>query len=231
MIRTKISKEIPLEDFENSTLEAIYWWNRVESYYHKYFSKIDDIYNDKEMLNFFTIKIFEVFLREYSIRRNLAKGFESVDKLINQIIKDEFILNVRNGNVDIIDRFSHKLKNSEITNGRQTRSLLSKIAFLINPIDFSLFDNLAKKSLWSIIKDNKELKRSELDNYSVFIEQTNNQIAENSIILKEQIELLNYFKGTEAYDFFSCNQKHLCEEFMINIFGLKNKIALQTIEK
>ena len=49
---------------ENATLEAIYWWNRDEDYYHNYFSKLDSIYKDKPMLEFFTAKVFEVFLRE-----------------------------------------------------------------------------------------------------------------------------------------------------------------------
>lgn len=202
-----MNKETLLKDFKNSTLEAIYWWNRDESYYHKYFYKIDDIYKNKEMLNFFTIKIFEVFLREYSIRRNLSKGFENVDKLIIEIVKNGFVAEVKNGNTDIIDIVSTKLKNSKITNERQTKSLLSKIAFLINPNDFSLFDNLAKKSLWSIVKNKKQIKKHELDYYSKFLKQTNIQIKENSEIITEQTRLLNSFKETEAYFYFSRNNK------------------------
>ena len=75
---------INTKEIETATLEAIYWWNRDESYYHNCFANFDNIYKDKAMLEFFTTKIFEVFLREYSIRRNLSAGHENVNKFIDE---------------------------------------------------------------------------------------------------------------------------------------------------
>jgi len=43
------------QDFENATIEAIYWWNRTEFYYHKYFSRLDELFNNKDLLQFFIL--------------------------------------------------------------------------------------------------------------------------------------------------------------------------------
>ena len=52
-----MSNEINI-DFKNATLEAIYWWNRVEYRYHEHFKLFDEIYNNKKLLPFFTSKVF-----------------------------------------------------------------------------------------------------------------------------------------------------------------------------
>ncbi|HEY5534010.1 MAG TPA: hypothetical protein VIL99_03580 [Ignavibacteria bacterium] len=57
------------KDIINSTIEAIYWWNITEHHYHRYFNKIDYIYKNEHLLIFFTAKVFETFLKEYSINR------------------------------------------------------------------------------------------------------------------------------------------------------------------
>ncbi len=193
------------KDIKNAALEAIYWWNRTEGYYHQYFSKIDELYEKEDLFKFFTTKIFEVFLREYSIRRNISSGYKNVDYFLDAIIDGGFVSKVREGEVNAIDIFSGKLKENIITNNKQTRSLLSKVAFLINPIDFSLYDNLSKESLWEMVKHKKECRRYDLDSYTVFIDQTNKLIIENSEVLENQRSVLGEFHGTDSFKYFDKN--------------------------
>lgn len=195
-------------DFKNATLEAIYWWNRNENYYHKYFTDFENIYSDKLLLEFFITKIFEIFLREYSIRRNIEKGYKNINYFIDELFEHNFVKRVKKGEIEVVDDVSHKLKlNGNTTNGKEIRSLLSKIAFLINPSNFSLLDSLVKGSLWSIIKKEKKCKRKELEYYTEFIKQTKIQILKNSYNLKTQMKLLENFKGTVAYQYFSKHPK------------------------
>ncbi|MCF8297529.1 MAG: hypothetical protein K9J13_08315 [Saprospiraceae bacterium] len=194
-----------ITDIENATLEAIYWWNRDESYYNKYFSKLDKIYQDKPLLDFFTTKIFEVFLREYSVRRNLSSGFESVSRFIDELFENNFYINVINDELEIIDELSAKLKVNRKSTSRNTKSLLSKVAFLINPHSFSLYDSLAKKSIWKINKDKYPLKQKELDNYIGFMKQTKflrETISDKDLFIHSR-KILNEFQETNAYTFFS----------------------------
>ena len=150
----------------NATLEAIYAWNRTEGYYYSYFSRLDELHKNPEVFAFFTTKIFEGFLSDYSIRRNIKSGHENVDLFLKHIIEYGFIESVQNGDKSSVDNISEKLKNEkEVTNKKETRSLLSKIAFLINPEEFSLLDSLAKKSLWKLIKGKKGCKKYQLDSY------------------------------------------------------------------
>ena len=192
------------EQIDNATLEAIYWWNRDEHYYHQYFSKIDIIYNDKPLLEFFIGKIFEVFLREYSIRRNISAGYTSVNKFINDLFKNDFVNAVKRGETDIIDEVSERIKSEGNSTKRQTRSLLSKVAFLINPNSFSLFDNLAKNAIWSLYKGEKRFKSKEISNYSGFMKQTNHlrsDIAAKGLFGSSYL-ILKEFKDTNASTFF-----------------------------
>lgn len=191
----------------NATIEAIYFWNRDEYYYHQYFSKIDKIYKDKPLLDFFTDKIFEVFLKGYSIRRNLSSGFRSVDKFIDEIFETDFVDAVQNGKTDIIDKVSVEIKAKGASTNRQTISLLSKVAFLINPHKFSLFDSLTKNSIAKVFKDDRRFKRKELNSYSGFINQTNQLRLElaNKGLFESSRSILEEFKDSEAYSFFSLN--------------------------
>jgi hypothetical protein len=75
--------EITDQHIKDATIEAIYWWNRTENYYHEYFKKIDDMIECPELFNFFTQKVFENFLREYAIRRTISAGYKSVDSLLS----------------------------------------------------------------------------------------------------------------------------------------------------
>ena len=197
------------EIIENATLEAIYWWNRDEDYYHKYFSQLDIIYDNKSALDFFIKKIFDMFLREYSVRRNLAKESKeskTLEIFIIELFEYNFFENVKNGNIKIIDEVSESLKDhGKSTNHRHTKSLLSKVAFLINPHKFYLYDSLAKQSIWTLIKDDKNIKQIELENYECFIEQTN--LLRKSIsdkgLFQHSRNILDKFKDTKSYNFFS----------------------------
>ena len=194
-----------VSEIENATLEAIFWWNRTESFYHKSFSRMDILYQDKDLLNFFIRKIFEVFLREYAVRRNLLSGNESTNSFINELFENDFFQNVKNGNIEIIDTLSIKLKENGKSTVRNTKSLLSKVAFLINPHEFSLYDSLAKSSIWEINKENSKLKRTELESYSVFKDQTD-ILRENLVkkdLFKTSHSLLLKFPKTESFEFFS----------------------------
>ena len=122
----------------NATIESIYWWNRDESYYHRYFSQLDNIYQDKRLLAFFTNKVFEFFLKGYSIRRNISSGYQNVDKFIDDLFEFDFVQQVKQGDLQVIDDVSRKIKAKGDSTKRNTISLLSKVAFLINPMNLFL---------------------------------------------------------------------------------------------
>lgn len=196
-------------NIDNATLEAIYWWNRDEYYYHKYFSQLDKIHKNKITLDFFTTKVFKVFLREYSIRRNLSAGGNSVSSFIQELFENNFVEEVLKGRTEIIDELSAKIKTSGKSTKRNTRSLLSKVAFLINPQQFSLYDSLAKESIWAIHKDFKQFKISELSTYSGFLKQSKNLrdfITDNNLFKNAPL-ILSEFSETEAFKFFSVNNE------------------------
>lgn len=194
-------------DIIQATYEAIYWWNRDENYYHYYFSRLDVIHKDKKLLSFFTSKVFDMFLREYAVRRNISEGYLSVDTFLQDIVKYRFIKEAKRGNTEIIDIVSSELKTSSDSTTRQTISLLSKIAFLINPNTFSLCDTLTKNSLHFLIED-KKIKRTHLDKYTVFksqIDRTRSDMEKKSQFTISN-NILKEFKGTEAGRFFKINK-------------------------
>jgi hypothetical protein len=193
------------KDIRNATLEAIYWWNRNENYYFLHFKNIEKIYKNKSDLEFFTTKIFEVFLKEYSVRRNLSSGPETVDNFISVLIKKDFFQLVKKGQIEVIDKISKQLKKENKVTDRQTISLLSKIAFLINPVEFSLYDRLAKESLWEINKNKNNFEKKSLGNYSNFLKEIDNLLILSEKSLNEHLDILNKFKDTPAYEYFSKN--------------------------
>lgn len=198
------------DEVENATLEAIFWWNSTESNYHNYFSKMDSLYKKPQIFEFFVTKTFETFLREYSVRRNIRKNYKSVNVFIIKIIEQDFVTKVRNGETSIVDELSKKLSSyKSITNKRQTRSLLSKIAFLINPTKFSPFDNLAKQTLWEIIKEDKSstCKKKDLESYSIFLDEVEKQIDSNFPKSSDYNKILLEFKGTNAHRYFKSNKE------------------------
>ncbi|MFN8579154.1 MAG: hypothetical protein U0354_20180 [Candidatus Sericytochromatia bacterium] len=194
---------IPEIDIIQATYESIYWWNRDEYYYHYYFSRLGVIHKDKKLMAFFTSKVFDMFLREYAVRRNISEGYRSVDTFLNDIIKHRFINEVKNGNPEIIDTVSNELKTSSDSTTRQTISLLSKIAFLINPNTFSLCDTFTKDSLHKLIED-KKIKRIHLDKYTVFkaeIDKMRLAMHEKNLFAISN-DILKEFKATEAGKYF-----------------------------
>lgn len=211
------TENITQENIRNATLEAIYWWNRDEDYYHKYYSKLDKIYSNKSALDFFIQKIFEMFLREYAVRRNISKGEAKLKSFIDELFENNFFENVVKGNIEIIDSVSEKLKENKTSTIRNTRSLLSKIAFLINPNKFYLYDSLTKNSIWDIYKRNLELKRSSLESYCGFVKQTEclREYIANQDLFRESFALLSEFKDTSSYRFFSNSANHIAFEMRI----------------
>jgi len=194
------------EDIKNATFEAIYWWNRSEGYYHKYFSRLDELSGDIELLRFFSSKIFKVFLDEYSIRRNLASGDESPNLFLIKLMARNFFDRVKEGKISVIDDISERFKDEgKMTNNRHSRSLLSKISFLINPDKFSLMDQYAKDSLWKIVKDDGNVRKKDLDTYSKFIGEINRLIEFNSEDFEDIQSTLDNFTGSVAFNFFSKN--------------------------
>lgn len=196
---------------ENATLEAIYWWNRDEDYYHTYFSKFDKIYNDKELLEFFTGKIFETFLLTYRVRRNISKGYIKVDDFIKELFDYNFVGRVNQNDTQVIDEVSLKIKTSGKATNNQTISLLSKIAFLIKPNKFVLYDGLAKTSLYHVLRKNKKTKCTQkvLETYSVFIDQSDLlrvDLRRGKFFVHSK-EILEQFKNTKAFDFYSKNNE------------------------
>ena len=124
-----------------------------------------------------------------------------------ELFENNFVEEVLKGETDIIDELSAKLKISGKSTKRNTRSLLSKVAFLINPQQFSLYDSLAKESIWKIHKGFKKFKISELDTYSGFLKQSKNlrgYISDNNHF-KNTTQILSEFSTTEAFKFFSEN--------------------------
>ncbi|WP_103664989.1 hypothetical protein [Gracilimonas amylolytica] len=195
--------EIKENEIRNATIDAIYWWNRSEHYYHHYFSKIDAIHKNPDTFKFFVQKIFMTFLSDYSVRRNLSSGEDSVYEFIDGLLKYSFISECRDGNLKIIDEISKKLHHSKVTKN-STVSLLSKIAFLINPSSYSLYDSLSRKSLYKLKNKESQFTHSDIQEYSRFLEEVLN--------LKKRImtdghskfiqSILQEYKQTKAYEFF-----------------------------
>jgi len=146
---------------EKGCQEAIFYWNLYEDYYHRYFVQVNDRINDNDWLEFYYQKIYQAFLRQYSIRRNITADKEGEDpiglQLIRYLQKEGYYTSLLDGDETVIDRISEKLKetclvplknkNDESKGRRSCISLLSKTAFLVNPARYSLYDNLAKDAL------------------------------------------------------------------------------------
>lgn len=203
--------KVTVKEIEDATIEAIYWWNRTEFHYNKYFTKIDIICKDKELKNFFNRTIFEVFLKEYSIRRNLNSKYQTVDKFLDDLVKMGFFAEVkrRNANITIIDTTSAKLKSKGSVTAKETKSLLSKIAFLVNPSVFALYDTLAKASLWKIVANSKLAQRKDLESYNGYyrcFEELLSEVKKQKHFEKAN-KILEVFNGTEAHLYFTKNKK------------------------
>lgn len=198
--------EVTQEKIDIAIYESIYWWNRSEAYYYSFLHRLDEIYVSKELYAIFSVKTFQVFLREYSVRWNIAEGTESVDLFIDQLFQFGFFEEVKNGKVEIIDSVSNFIKqvHNSSTKHRHSVSLLSKIAFLINPHKFVLYDALAKKSLYALCQNEIE-RKSKLETYIGFYEEAEKfkSHLEKQNYFKNAYRILEAFPDTKAYHFFS----------------------------
>lgn len=201
---------ISKDQIEQATLEAIYWWNRNEYFNHRRFKNLDLLLDDEKYKNVVLEKIIKPFLGEYSVRRNIAKGDENILKFLQNIKEVNFIKKVKFGNIPVIDETSDMFKNEGFTNKRKTVSLLSKMAFLINPSEFVLYDSLAKNSLKCLLLErsvgvkSKDIEKySEFYNHILFIKDE----IKDAGLFKFSDELLNIYRKTQAYEFFSINRK------------------------
>lgn len=196
---------------EAATYEAIYWWNRLEGYNHRSFSIFDEVYRDKKLLRFFTNKIFNEFLRDYSLRRTLPAGNDSVYTYIDKLFKHKFIEGAREGDIEIVDTVSNKIEKEDGKyDFRHTKSLLGKLAFFINPNSYYLYDNRAKKTIYEYYRGTEEKKTyKELGNYKCFVEQNNRLKADisNKKLFGYSHGILENFKDTDAFMFFKKNEK------------------------
>lgn len=232
--------EVSSIEVENALIDAIYWWDRTEGYYHRYFKGINLIHEDPAAFTFFVQKIFSIFLREYSIRRNIPSGEKSVTTFLDLLLESEFIESVKDGDPNIIDKTSDKLIKKRFTD-RRTISLLSKIAFLINPSVYSLYDSLAKNSLYKVINLEGRVTRDELQTYHNFHKQIlelSDKFEKLDIFSKAQ-NLLREYSETEAVIFFSKNEEafklRLIDKFLwiyssdkeVNNLGYKNLLRLE----
>jgi len=195
---------------EKATLEAIYWWNRTEHLNHQRFKNLDLLLAEEKYTNVVLEKIIKPFLGEYSVRRNLGEGDENILKFLKQIIEINFINKVKDGKIEVIDETSDLFKNEGFTSNRSTISLLSKMAFLINPSDFSLYDTLARNSLKTLLLERKNnFLSKDIEVYTEFHKwtvQIKDEISDKGGF-KISFEILNIYKQNAAYEFFSTNRK------------------------
>ncbi|UUF16894.1 MULTISPECIES: hypothetical protein [Flavobacterium] len=83
---------------------------------------------------------FYSFLIEFRVVRNFKSG--SVDKLL-----EETLVWINSKNSNDVDLFAERLAQSNLTRGKVTTSMASKILFLNNPWEIIPMDRLARKTL------------------------------------------------------------------------------------
>lgn len=226
------------EQLRTACQETIFYWNLCEGYYHYHSAQISkkaDQENDASWLLFYHEKIYQAFLRQYSIRRNLVADEKNSDpkglELLKTLQSIEFFKSLHDGKRDTIDKANEYLKsktelvpyvnNDNKERGRRsTRSLLGKTAFLVNPAVYSLYDNLAKDALHKIVLELREdtdhahyfpkkvMKKSLSENYEKFLDCSDTLI---TYLDKEcefsaiRVKSLIYFKDTHAGKYFAEN--------------------------
>lgn len=200
--------EITEEEVQSAASNAIYWWNRDENYFHSNFKLLDRILSDSEALNFFVRVPFSQFLRLYSVRRSLPEGQESLVELLIGLKKFGFHNAILQGELASIDEASQYLIDARITE-KHTRSFLSKFAFLINPSSFSLYDSLAKRSLYECLPKSYGFTRIQLEKYQGFHKGV--ELLFKHFETKEFFtiadKVLMAYPHSSAYNFFKSNQE------------------------
>jgi hypothetical protein len=198
-------KKIENKTLKAGILETIYYWNKSEYFYNKYFSQIKNIFKSESNLTFLANKIFPSFLSEYGVRRNLPQGPEIYLYFLKELEKSDFFNRVALNDISVIDEISEYLKSEKNLIQRNTKSLLSKFACLINPNYFFMMDSFAKLSIKKLCLE--DIKKIEIDEYSKY----------HSLCLKlsEEIDhnyetgifqgLLRSFPNSPAHDYFGKN--------------------------
>ncbi len=93
---------------------------------------------------------------------------------------------------------------------KETKSLLSKIAFLVKASVFVLYDRLAKDGLWTFQSEDTEIKRKQYDSYKgyyICFNKLLNELQKQKCSDAANKILDKSFKGTEAHSYFTKNKK------------------------
>lgn len=131
---------------------------------------------------------FYSFLIEFRVVRNFTKG--SVDKLL-----DETLSWINSKDANNVDLFAQKLSQSNLTQGKVTTSMASKILFLNNPWEIIPMDQLARKTLNQ--KENK---------YFIYNENLQQFRAKNEQIFENCLDHLKPFITLIHNDFNDLNK-------------------------
>ncbi|MBK6699293.1 MAG: hypothetical protein IPG55_05220 [Saprospiraceae bacterium] len=94
-----------------------------------------------------------------------------------------------------------------LANGKPV-SFLSKMAFLINPKDFSLYDKYARNSMNLILKSKVSGKKKAIDKtYDQFISKINVELEENESELMSQLKTLHNLPQKIETSYFENNPR------------------------
>ena len=125
---------------------------------------------------------FRSFINEFKIARN-------VDKTKTRELLEKTFEWINNEDPNDIDSFAEHLKLNGITHGKKVTSLASKILFLNNPWEIIPIDRLGKKATnlsennyskyQILIKEFREKKKTEIENYLISVDQHLNLIESN----------------------------------------------------
>lgn len=143
-------------------LEASYWWVHYEQDFHEQFSlwcrkTVDHLSQDD-------FKVFTDFTTRYSLSRNLKGGDDTKKSLLRKLSANGLFDQVKDGTITVVDDLSAVLGEQHKT---QT-SLLSKLATLCNPIDFTMYDRLAKIGLAYMLMGQQSMRKH--NSYQVFLD-------------------------------------------------------------
>lgn len=220
-----------------SKFYVYYFWQFHENKYNQYFTKLEKIVSDKYQLEFFINVIFKEFLSDFSIRRNLKKGDDTLKFFLNELRTKNFFKEVEKGNTEVIESFNEFIKNeTDLSNGRSIISLLSKFASMINPRDFSLLDRYSKQSLKNLNNEVEiKIKNESLGNYNEYIIMINTTIENNKKIISEVYNKNDTWKLEIAHEFFTKNEsafnRRLLDKYLLHIIDIKkienNKIGYE----
>ena len=131
-------------------LEASYWWVNWEEHYHKTLIK----WNQESSSQFSRDDktLFCNFIAKYSLQRSIPGG-EKAQKQLLEKIKDAGFFDKAKTGEPFIDDFAKQNRH----NDKMLISLYSKLATLINPAAYTMYDNRAKVGLARMIKGQESM--------------------------------------------------------------------------